>query len=208
MGSLKLGTLTVRVSAHARPARGEARCGDVAGSWTEGDALWFALLDAAGHGDDAATAAERGLALLRTPGAASPVHRLGAHQGASLGRPVAVALGRLGSEAPEVELALVGNIRLQVLSGPSAPSTHEGQPGMWAGHFPRLRPLRLTLQPGQRVLLHSDGLAGAARLDALPAGMSPRPLLVALDERWGRPHDDLSCLLLDIFDGNRWPFAD
>lgn len=176
--------------------------------WSEAEALWIALLDVAGHGDAAAAIATSAIALLRAPGPAQPSARLGFHQSAPLGRPVAVALGRLGPEAPVLELVMVGNVRLQLLSGPGSPSMHEGQAGMWAGHFPNLRPVRVPLGPGQRLLLHSDGLASTTRLDALPSGMSPRPLLSALAARWGRPHDDLSCLLLDIFDGNRWPLAD
>lgn len=208
MGALRVGALALRVTTRLRPAEGERSSGDAVAWWAEGDALWVALLDVAGHGFDAARVAADALARLQIPCAGDPVSRLHSQRAAPLGRPVAVALGRVGPEAPELALAMVGNVRLHNVSGGGTPSIHEGQPGMWSGHFPNLRPLRLPIGPGQRVLLHSDGLSSATRLDAFPAGMSPHPLLTALAERWGRPHDDLSCLLLDMFDGHRWPFAD
>ena len=208
MGALTIGGLAVRPTSLTRPAEGEHCSGDAVAWWSESEALWLVVLDVAGHGDAAAAVATTALALLMEPGPAQPTDRLGRHQSADLGRPTAVALGRLGPEAPVLELVMVGNVRLQVLSGPGAPSVHEGQAGMWAGRFPNLRPVRVPLSPGQRVLLHSDGMASSTRLDSLPSGMSPHPLLSALAARWGRPHDDLSCLLLDIFDGNRWPPAD
>jgi len=130
VGALTVGGVAVRATSLTRPAEGKALSGDAVAWWSEAGALWFVLVDVAGHGVAAAEIAATATALLSAPGPIEPLRRLRQHQGAPLGRPVAVALGRVGPEAPMLDIVMVGIVRLHVLGGEGAPSILEGQAGM------------------------------------------------------------------------------
>lgn len=108
-------------------------------------------------------------------------------------RGVAITLARVS--ANRVEVAGVGNTILYCVSDKVTPVS--AQSGILGGNMPRLRPRQLDLAVGDLLVLTSDGIS--ERLDsAFLLGTSRRSLAEyaqAILRRYGRTHDDASCLI-------------
>lgn len=176
-----------RVAILARPCPGERESGDDAlVSWV-GDTTRLLVVDGVGHGPPAREAARRLVEVIREQGLAPAAACLEAGHRALRGTRGAVAT-LLTLVGGELELLGVGNVAARVV-GPGRRLQLDPVPGvLGAGAFPlrRLRSRRHRLEPGEALVLATDGL----RLDGLRGdGEALQLAAAALGQGW-RGHDD------------------
>ncbi len=178
-----------------RPYPGE-RCSGDATVVRHGDAVvLFGVIDALGHGEAAADAADRAVAHLEAVSlrdsigviiGALDVHLRGGRGAAAL---VCVARGDAleGCGVGNVELRSIG-MRVPVL----------GTPGI-LGRGPAVRPRVFTtrLIQGARLVLFSDGVSGRLRPDHRRE-LAAQAASAALLAQWGRDTDDAAVLVADV----------
>jgi anti-sigma regulatory factor (Ser/Thr protein kinase) len=173
---------------------GEKICGD---GWAFDETENFRtimLADGAGHGAEAARAAQIAVqAFLANP--AEPCEELmgSVHRALMPTRGAAVAIARIDAAAGIVRYVGVGNISGLLITDAAARHmvSHNGT----AGHVaPRIREFTYQFTANPTVLLHSDGLTSRWDLGAYPGLAQQHPSLVAgvllRDHR--RPRDDAS----------------
>jgi anti-sigma regulatory factor (Ser/Thr protein kinase) len=186
------------VGAVLAPYPGEQVCGD---NWsfsqTQGGPTLL-LADGAGHGVDAARAAETAIQTF-TANAHGSCEDIVAALHRSLGptRGAAVAVARIDIAARTVRFVGVGNISAILVhsSGARHMVSHNGT----AGHVaPRIREFTYDFDGDPLVILHSDGLATRWDIAAYPGLTVQHPSLVAgvllRDHRRGR--DDASVVAM------------
>lgn len=191
MSGLKLST-----SFRLRPMEGLLACGDAVVEVRAGPWHLVAVIDALGHGPDAAlSAAAAQRAVEASPGLPlssvfEAVHR-------SLKGLRGVVLSALLVEGNEAVFAGVGNVEVFAPEGVSRPVTTAGTLG--GGPY-RFRSYPVPLAAGQRWALASDGIKareGAALF--LKHRQAPaRALVDLMVEQASRPHDDVAVLLIDV----------
>jgi negative regulator of sigma-B (phosphoserine phosphatase) len=158
-----------------------------------GDAL-VAVIDALGHGVEAAAVAATAIRYLEDVALSRTVLAIieglhGALRG-SRGAAGMLCVVRAGT----LEGCGVGNVELRASRG-KIPVVLS--PGVLGGHIRKLRVFRASLAPGERLAMFSDGLS--SRLDlSLTRGLPASAACDLLLERFRRPHDDASVLILDL----------
>lgn len=181
-----------------RPCFGEQVSGDGALAQAIAGGFLFGVLDVLGHGPQAHALArhcERWLAANAHADLIGTVEALHHETRGSLG--LALTLALADPEVGSLVTVGVGNTRLFRLGGPGI--CVEAQPGIVGGlNMPRLRPVRLQIQPDDRLVLVTDGIS--ERLDAqvlMPLrGLDAQPLAQRLLREHGKDHDDATCLVL------------
>lgn len=176
---------------HGRPRIGETCSGDVGFARTIDDVTWVLLVDALGHGPEAAEAAalavdEAGAftAELSVEAGLRRLHkRLGGSRGA------AAALLRF--EAGSVSLGGVGNVELRTLEGPALPYIPRN--GVLGHRIPRLRSTELELGASGRALMFTDGIERSAPLRQL-SSLEPEALCQALIADHSLDRDDATVI--------------
>jgi hypothetical protein len=191
-----MSAVKVRTASRLRPMEGLVACGDaVLDVRAEGWHL-LAVIDALGHGPDAAVSAvaasQAAAACTGQPlqSVFEAVHR-------ALPRMRGVVMSALLVEATGAQFAGVGNVEVFAPEGISRPVSMAGTLG---GAAYRFRSFAVPLSPGQRWALASDGIKaregskvfGAHRL--LPSQLAAD----AMVEQAGRPHDDVAVLIIDV----------
>jgi hypothetical protein len=156
------------------------------------------IVDVAGHGPRAHSVAQRVLSIRPLAGVADdlsqPMQRI--HQAlAGTGRLAAAMAVRVcrKNEALTLEYCGVGNISLTSCAGlPRA----EGRPGMLGQVLPTLRVQTLAFAEGSCVAVYTDGVSSALRLSPELDGMEVQDVPPELLRRYGRMHDDATCLVI------------
>lgn len=200
----------IDVAWYQRPFPGETVCGDAVGSFQTPGGFWLVIADGLGHGPSAHAAA-------------SPVLRLVselAHTGASLHSPAdnpgisldhvlraihdnlkstvgaAVGLAFLETVSGILYFVGVGNTLLRRLG--SADTRLVSRDGVVGQRLPSPRPAELSLARGDLILFTSDGVTERFGIDDYPGLRSDSAATVSRSvvERFGRKHDDATCLAL------------
>lgn len=182
---------------------GEEVCGDAWAARQGSDGLAEVLVaDGLGHGTGAATAALEAVRVFRGAAEGTPPRRLleDTHQALKATRGAAVATARIDREAGRVVFCGLGNVA-GVLVRPTGVRrlvSHNGTAGV-ALH--RLAEFTEPFGDGDRLVLHSDGLATSWSLDRYPGLVDVPPLLVAalLYRDHARRRDDVTVLVAGPF---------
>ncbi len=187
----------------ARPIPGESVSGDqCVVRVTDTEAL-VAVIDGLGHGPEAASAAEQAVDVLRE-NAAEPVEvlLLLCHTALARTRGAAVTVASISATNGSMSWLGVGNVEAALLRGVPSGNAPGGSSIEWAlllggivGHqLPTLRPRTVDLQPGDMLLMATDGIATTfaeeANVAAGPARLADRVL-----ENLARPNDDALVLV-------------
>ena len=176
------------------PREGEKANGDAALVRRADEGVLIVVLDALGHGEKAAQAADIGMAYL----AEAPLGRglrpvvEGLHERLRGTRGAAATLLLLHN--PRLEGCGVGNVGLRSYRA-RIPAMLT--PGVLGGSLTRLRLFQGEVAPGDRIILFSDGIS--TRFDE--EGKRSAPALAtcqAIMERHRKPHDDATVLVIDI----------
>jgi hypothetical protein len=176
-----------------RPHAGELECGDAVW-WRAGEGdLHVAVIDGVGHGPAAATAAQEAVRSIERSDfrdllqvMTSCDEALRASRGAS------VTLLRVRADGT-VDHSAVGDIALAFHGQP--PAQGISRPGLVGGKPRKLSLNTFTLERGALLAVHTDGVSRRLKL-AECAGQPMERVARMLIERWGRDHDDASCVVI------------
>lgn len=188
-------------SALHKAARGHRLCGDLCLVEPRGSGWLLAVADGAGQGIPAAQAAARCLDALRGGGSDPGTLFARAHAAARESRGAALALAMLDAVAHTLTWCAVGDVTGWLGRPGTRQASGSGrllkQPGTVGHRMPRLIPRCFDVNPGDRLVVHTDGL------DSFPDSMVRVPLPpAALADRLleSAPHgrDDRLVLVADL----------
>jgi hypothetical protein len=185
---------TVEWAVATRCRRGEATTGDLAVLAPLPEGALVAAIDGVGHGREAAHAAREAAAVLRARPSQDLVLLAGRCHNALRGtRGAAITLAFISSVRGAMTWLGVGNVEGRVLSGDPAARRPKASLVLGsgvAGHeLPRVRTTTLDLQPGDVVLLATDGVRDAFG-DSLDVSGSTQAIADRVLAAHGRPTDD------------------
>jgi serine phosphatase RsbU (regulator of sigma subunit) len=200
----------IDVAWYQRPFPGETVCGDAVGSFQTPGGLWLVIADGLGHGPTAHAAASPALRLvseLAHSGASLPAHAgnpgitldqvlltIHDHLKGTVG--AAVGLAFLETVTGILRFVGVGNTALRRLG--SADTRLVSRDGVVGQRLPSPRPAEMSLLKGDLILFTSDGVTERFGIDDYPGLRSDSAATVSRSvvERFGRRHDDATCLAL------------
>lgn len=190
--------MTLTTSHMTQPMAGETRNGDAVFVRTYDDGVTLAcVIDALGHGPVAADVADRALALLSSlPSRDDAVTIMKRLDEALRGTRGAAATLCVVSREGRVTACGVGNVTLRSV-GTNVPFVLS--PGILGSRVRVFRGATATLAPGDRIVIHSDGLASVFSLDPVrAAGTEEAARLLFEGQR--KTTDDATVLVLDVVD--------
>ncbi len=178
---------------HGRPRLGESCSGDAGKVRATSDGAWVLLVDALGHGPKAAEAAALALDEFDRFDAQLSVEDglLRLHQRLRGSRGAAAVLAWF--DARGVTVGGVGNVELRSLGERPLPFVPAN--GVLGGRMRRPRSTQIDLEPGDRMLLHTDGIARRTPFAQL-AALEPAALCEALIDQHSHAHDDATLIHL------------
>ena len=182
------------------PYPGERRCGDAFLVKENGEAVLIAVVDALGHGDEAADIAEQAVASLGQTADPSAVGCLTACHTALLGsRGAAVTVGSIDLNRGELVWVGVGNVEAAALRGGAngRPVSRVRVPlrgGVVGYHLPPLRESTASLAAGSVLVLATDGVV-LTSLEAVDLSLEPLALARHLHAAYARTDDDALVLV-------------
>lgn len=185
-------------AALTRPIEGETVCGDAFAQRMVAGGRLVMLADGLGHGAMAARASGAAVRSFLTSTEDSPrgvLEQL--HRALRDTRGAAVAVAHVARDTGRVVYAGVGNISGRIVDTGS--SSHlSSQPGIVGSNVPTVRELPFMIEPGQSLVMHSDGLTERWSLDDLPGILSAAPVVMsaALLRSAGVRRDDASVLVV------------
>lgn len=186
--------MRVSVSHLVIPKDGEHCSGDAVFVRSSEGSNLFAVIDALGHGERAAEAAQVALQVLTEApaswGAGVLIEQLHTRLRGTRGAAAMVCVCREG----KIEGCSVGNVELLSLGTriPWVPS-----PGILGASLRRIRMFEAQLAAGDRLIVLSDGVS--PRIDpSLLRGASAQHACRTLMDKYRRPHDDSTVLIADI----------
>lgn len=187
-----------RIGVVCVPMRGESECGDDWQVIPLRDRLALMLVDGLGHGPDAARAAasaKQSFAACASSG--HDVMLCALDGGMRATRGAAVSVVTVEEATKEVTFTGVGNVDARLIS--DGPTQYLVPQNGIVGHgMPVLRSTILTMPPGGRLVMHSDGIVARWRLDAYEGGKKLHPGLLAgiIYRDFARERDDVTVLVL------------
>lgn len=189
---------TFRLGAICLPMDGEFACGDTWAWRPEEDGGALLVFDGLGHGVLAADASHAARAAFVELPPAAPVDTLQSMHARLAGtRGGAAAIARIDRRKGTLQFAGIGNIGATLLSGErrrGLPS-HNGILGSGAN---RMQAFDYEWNPGDRLVMHSDGLKARWGVDAVPGIGHRDPSMVAalLYRDFTRGRDDLAVVVV------------
>lgn len=167
------------VAGLTRPIEGEAVCGDGYAIRRDSGVLRLLLCDGLGHGPLAAAGSSEAVRLFREAEPLPPARMLTLlHEGLAGTRGAAAAVAEVDGAAGSVLYAGRGNIT-GVLVSPGRRRGLVSQPGI-VGHRGRSAlEFAYEWDPGDLLVLHTDGLRDRWQLDSYPGLVNHSPLVVA-----------------------------
>lgn len=161
------------------PVRNETVCGDSWGIRRQGSKFVVLLADGLGHGSGAAEASREAVAVLQRATDLNPIAVLDlVHQALRSTRGAAVAVASIDATAGEVLFSGVGNISAVIANGKSTQQlvSHYGTAGQVVR---KLANFTYPWSASSLLIMHSDGLNTAWRLDATPGLTEKHPALIS-----------------------------
>lgn len=180
-----------------RPKQGQSISGDtyLVEQYGENNTL-IAVVDGLGGGQEASTASETAVAVLRK----QPSHPLEglirqSHQALRSTRGAVIALLRLNSSERKAEFMGVGNIGIQVYSSLQIKPISKN--GILGYRMPTLLNLNYTYNSGDTFVLYSDGISGRFSMDGkLDRSLAPQEFAQAILEHYGKFNDDATVVVV------------
>lgn len=184
-----------RAGGARRSARGFSACGDATFIWSEGTAGLFAVVDALGHGPEAAASARIAAeALARGAGRPLPELFLGCDRALSGRR--AVVLSAIQVREDDILFAGIGNVEVYGPPGVPRPPTAAGVVGQG---LRAVREWQLPVQDGHRWVLVSDGISRRATAGGLHGAqqLAAEEAAARILQLAGREDDDAAVVVVD-----------
>lgn len=186
----------VVAAARIRPHRTERVSGDLATMRWVGDRVVVALVDALGHGSAAAAIAKRAETALSSAQSTDVLTLMKlVHDALRPTDGAAIAIAVVDPARCSYQAAAVGNVRIRVAG--KTDQRLEWSAGTVGSQY-RTPNVERGALGGATLLLYSDGVADHFELPDYPGILSDSPEIVSriVVERFGKEHDDASCVAL------------
>lgn len=184
------------------PVDGEIACGDGWCVVQDEDRAMVLLVDGLGHGPDAAHAADVAIEIFRANVSRTPAEIVLALHGAlraTRGAALAVAQVLRTSSGATVTFCAVGNT-VSAIVGPGKPKSLASLNGTAGLQVGTLREFTQAWEPGELLIMHTDGITSRWRLDRYPGLLQHDPAIAAavLHRDHLRPRDDATAVALRL----------
>lgn len=183
-----------------RPCPGGSESGDRHVIQAFASGVLLAVVDGLGHGEPAAAVARLATAIL-TEHAGDPVGQLveRCHAALAQTRGVVMSLASVDARDLGVTWIGVGNVEAVLVRGQGQGASGGTEhlllrPGVVGQKLPSLQPVRLAAEPGDTLVLATDGIRSDFEATVTPA-RSPRELADAILAQHGRDTDDALVLV-------------
>ena len=178
-----------------RPCRGEQLSGDSVVIRPLEQGLFVAIVDVLGHGPEAnelTHVIDAYLARYGTSDVSGVMTRL--HQHLKGTRGAAVGLCAIDAATGRIEYAGIGNTAMRRFG--KAETRLVSQDGVLGQNMRTPRLQTLQLEPGDLIILYTDGVSDRFTLDDYPGVLRHAPKEVASNivQRFGKDHDDAACI--------------
>jgi len=191
------GIATIHTAGASRPYPGEAANGD---AWTvtwDGETCRITVIDALGHGPEAAAVAQRAHVAVEAEPQLDALETLRLCQAVLSGtRGAAVSVATVVPAQGQLTYAGIGNVEAQVWHGAGRvrPICYRGIVGVTQQ---RVRAEPVALVPPWVLVMYTDGIRARFNLDDYPAAhrMAPQALADAILAAWARPTDDATVVV-------------
>jgi anti-sigma regulatory factor (Ser/Thr protein kinase) len=168
----------VAVGAFSIAYPGEPVCGDAWDVGVGADRAAFAVIDGLGHGSEAARATEEGLRAL-TKAESSAKRMLEAMHGAMRAtRGAAASVAVVDFESRRIRYAGLGNVVGATVT-PGTIKRMASFDGIAGSESPNIHEFDYALEPGQALILHSDGIRSQWKLETFPGLLARHPMVIA-----------------------------
>lgn len=179
---------------------GETECGDTWRIAGDGETVVLLVVDGLGHGPFAATAAQAAASAFAQRPFDPPSETMQhLHHALSGGRGAAAACAMFNAENTKIAYAGVGNISGSLVSGEKSRGmvSHNGTLGV---QLLRAQQFAYDCNPGDRIVMHSDGMSARWSLKDYPGLFVRHPAVIAgvLYRDHARPRDDVTVLVSGI----------
>ncbi len=186
---------TLEHSHLVRPCRGQLLSGDAVVVRPLEQGLFLAIVDVLGHGPEAHELTHVIDAYLASYGSADVsglMSRL--HQHLKGTRGAAVGLCAIDAASGRVDYAGIGNTSLRRFG--KTETRLVSQEGVLGQNMRTPRPQTLQLEPGDLVVLYTDGVSDRFTAQDYPGVLHHAPKQVAgnIVQRFGKDHDDAACI--------------
>jgi anti-sigma regulatory factor (Ser/Thr protein kinase) len=186
-----------------RPAEGETASGDAVLVQRVGGSVVVAVADALGHGDAASAAATACIVAIQKH-IGLPLDALFSAVNDALrgGRGAVAAVARFDPGARTVTLAALGNIAAVLCRGGRGGARFAPlpTPGVLGRVFRKVRIETAAFDPGDFLILHTDGVAGL--IDVFPLRLlSAQQAALDIVSSYRRPLDDAACVVVRALTG-------
>lgn len=179
-----------------QPVVGESTCGDAYLVLDQGSFVLVAVVDGLGHGPEAEGASRKAIAYLEAH-ATQPPHLLleGCHKALRGTRGAVLAIARIERENGQLIHTGLGNVETRIVTAQKVyrPVTINGIVGHQARKF---RTEAFPFQPGDLLLMHSDGISDRFELSPSARSRDLQLLASQIAHEHGRHHDDQLLLIL------------
>jgi anti-sigma regulatory factor (Ser/Thr protein kinase) len=187
---------TLQIGVVSEPIRGEEVCGDGWAVRLSSDKVILMVVDGLGHGvlaAEPAREAERVLAAARSEALTEILQE--AHLALKKTRGAALALAKIEPGKNLLTFTGVGNISASILDSSSSRSMAPHN-GILGRHMDRIQEFTAPWNPGNLLVMHSDGLISRWDLKPYPGIWNRHPSLVAalLHRDFSRGRDDATVL--------------
>ncbi|MHC5023936.1 MAG: ATP-binding SpoIIE family protein phosphatase [Planctomycetota bacterium] len=180
-----------------RPCRGELVSGDEVYVERRDDHLVVALIDALGHGPSASRAARLAKTVLRESRKASVMTLMQAlHEALAATVGAAASICEIDLATRTGQYCAVGNTVGRIL-GKRDLRLH-ATAGVLGSNLRPPRQDRFHLEPGELLVMYSDGISDRFVMNDYPqiGYQHARTIVASLLARFGKPHDDASCVVV------------
>lgn len=193
---------TLQVGVVSEPIAGEDVCGDGWGVRLCSDHVIFMVVDGLGHGilaAEAAREAERSLAAATRDSLVEIIQDT--HLTLRKTRGAAFALAKIDSQKGLLSFAGVGNIGASIV-GPGSSRSMASHNGILGQQMERIQEFTAPWNPGNILVMHSDGLTSRWDLERYPGIWNRHPSLIAavLHRDFCRGRDDVTVLVAKTAD--------
>lgn len=178
-----------------RPCRGERLSGDAVVIRPLEQGLFVAIVDVLGHGPEAhelTHVIDAYLARYRTADVSGLMTRL--HQHLKGTRGAAVGLCAIDAATGRIHYTGIGNTAMRLFG--KTETRFVSQDGVLGQNMRTPRPQTLQLEPGDLIILYTDGVSDRFSADDYPGVLHHAPKEVASNivQRFGKDHDDAACI--------------
>lgn len=178
-----------------RPCRGEQLSGDAVVIQPLDQGLFVAIVDVLGHGPEAHELTQvinAYLARYGTSDVSGLMTRL--HQHLKGTRGAAVGLCAIDAATGRIDYAGIGNTAMRRFG--KAETRLVSQDGVLGQNMRTPRPQTLQLEPGDLIVLYTDGVSNRFTADDYPGVLHHAPKEVASNiiQRFGKDYDDAACI--------------